>query len=193
MDIINFENLKNFVKIHTSSYDESHDYNHALNVFENSVKITNFENIINPDWNLIAYTAFLHDVCDHKYKSSITKDDLLKFVEDNLGLEKALMVLKIINNISYTQEVKGELEDFEEPFKTYRNIISDADKLEALGEVGLRRCQQFSAARNGNVIEHCHEKLLKLLPNGFIRTDAGKKMALPGHNFILDFCNRNSS
>ena len=82
------------------------------------------------------------------------------------------------------------MEKLEEPYQTYRNIISDADKLEALGEVGLRRCMQFSEAHNGNVIEHCHEKLLKLLPDGFIRTNAGKKLAVPGHEYILNYCNR---
>jgi hypothetical protein len=98
-------------------------------------------------------------------------------------------VLNIIDNISYSEEAKGKLITLQEPYQTYRDIISDADKIEALGEVGLRRCIQFSEAHNGNVIEHCHEKLLKLLPNGFIRTESGKKLAISGHEFILNYVN----
>ena len=189
-EIKNFERVLEFIKIHTSSYDESHDFNHALSVFENCKKIIILEKLHDFDFDLIAYAALLHDVCDHKYKSSISKENLFDFVADNLGMERATHVLSIINNISYSQEVKGKLEKLEEPYQTYRNIISDADKLEALGEVGLRRCMQFSEAHNGNVIEHCHEKLLKLLPDGFIRTNAGKKLAVPGHEYILNYCNR---
>jgi uncharacterized protein len=186
--IINFQKLIDFVKINTSSYDESHDFNHALSVFENCKKIIELEGL-DVDWNMIAYTALLHDVCDHKYTSTITKEDLFRFIEENLGTEKAKHVLNIIDNISYSKEAKGKLITLQEPYQTYRDIISDADKIEALGEVGLRRCIQFSEAHNGNVIEHCHEKLLKLLPNGFIRTESGKKLAISGHEFILNYVN----
>lgn len=187
--VINFEKLIEFVKINTSTYDESHDFNHALSVFENCKKIIELESeiLFEIDWNLIAYTALLHDVCDHKYVSCITKEDLFKFVEENLGSDKATQVLSIIDNISYSKEAKGKLVKLEEPYETYRNIISDADKIEALGEVGLKRCIQFSNAHNGNVVEHCHEKLLRLLPDGFIRTSGGKQLAVAGHEYILNY------
>ena len=187
--IINLKKVIDFVKTNTSSYDESHDFNHALSVFENCQKIVELEGL-DVDWDIIGYSALLHDVCDHKYTSSITKDELFRFIEENLNHEKAKHVLSIIDNVSYSKEAKGKLTTLQEPYQTYRDVISDADKIEALGEVGLRRCIQFSEAHNGNVIEHCHEKLLKLLPNGFIRTKAGKELAKNGHEFILNYVNK---
>lgn len=193
-NILKLNELKEFVKLNTSNYDESHDYQHALNVFENCKKIIELEQIENVDWNIIAYAALLHDVCDHKYESMITKHDLHDFIDKQLQDSfKTEIIMKIINNISYTCEVNGKLEKFNEPYQTYRNIISDADKLEALGEVGLKRCQQYSKFNENNVVKHCHEKLLRLLPNGFIKTNSGRKLALDGHNYILNYCNSFSS
>jgi hypothetical protein len=51
----------------------------------------------------------LHDVCDHKYADeSISMEALTQFVYDSLPEAKATLVLDIINNISYSQEIKGK-------------------------------------------------------------------------------------
>ena len=74
--------------------------------------------------------------------------------------------------------------------------VSDADRLEALGQVGLERCIEFTKARNGivpdDVVTHCHEKLLRLLPENFIKTQLGKSMAVPLHDVIVDYVKLNT-
>jgi len=94
-----------------------------------------------------------------------------------------------------------------------RHCVSDADKIEALGARGLQRCAQYRLERKPlrsvglnddatrhpgaaasscwravvrDVADHCDEKLLRLLPE-FVRTDAGKNLARPGHAFLRDW------
>eukprot|EP01091_Cochliopodium_minus_P002965 TRINITY_DN12797_c0_g1_i2.p1 TRINITY_DN12797_c0_g1~~TRINITY_DN12797_c0_g1_i2.p1 ORF type:complete len:129 (-),score=35.33 TRINITY_DN12797_c0_g1_i2:75-461(-) len=76
-----------------------------------------------------------------------------------------------------------------------RNIVSDADKIEALGLIGLKRCKEYGAHKYkeeqnkeiteslliDHVVTHADEKLLRL-KDFFIRTPFGKLMASPFHN-----------
>ena len=68
-----------------------------------------------------------------------------------------------------------------------RDIVSDADKLDAIGFAGIERCRDFSKSRKPNanddeiecdVVEHMHEKLLKLVDN-YIRTPTAKILGAP--------------
>jgi len=181
------DDLYDFVNKHTIHYDSSHDVNHAIKVTENAYMILQNEY---PDFDteIIIYATMLHDVCDHKYTSSITKEDLEEYIFSKIH-KKAEIVIDIINNISYSREVKGKCKLLPEPYNHYRNIVSDADKLEALGPIGIARCITYTSSRNGNlddVIKHCHEKLL-LLKDNFIRTKTGKVLAEPLHQYIVDY------
>ena len=66
-----------------------------------------------------------------------------------------------------------------------RNVVSDSDKLEALGVVGLERCRHYQLelepelappALYGNVVQHCRDKLFRL-SDEYMRTPAGMKAA----------------
>jgi HD superfamily phosphodiesterase len=79
-----------------------------------------------------------------------------------------------------------------------RDIVSDADKLEAIGVIGIARCkeytrEQYFATHHTHigdeelaklVIQHAEEKLLRL-KSEFIRTAWGKKMAEPLHDEMV--------
>ena len=105
---------------------------------------------------------------------------------DNLNI-----ISKIIRNISWSKEAKGQRELFDEPYQTVLDIVSDADRLEALGKIGIERCEIFTREHGGlvpqDVITHCHEKLLRILPEGFIKTSYGKKLAQPLNQEIIDY------
>lgn len=183
--------LLDFVSIHTSTFDTSHDVHHAVSVYKNAVDIAQHDFPL-MDNKILMYACLLHDVCDHKYEHSISKEDRNKFIEETLNnKEQSKCVIDVIENISYSQEAKGLRKTLEYPNCVYQDIVSDADKLEALGQVGLDRCIAFTLAKGGkvpdDVIEHCHEKLLKLKDN-FIRTNRGKELAEPLHNIILEYC-----
>jgi uncharacterized protein len=137
----------------------------------------------------------LHDVCDHKYTASISKASLAEFIFSELPAEKAKVVIDIINNISFSQEVNDKRVTLAAPYDIYQNIVSDADKLEALGQVGLDRCIIYTKSKGGavpeDVIKHCHEKLL-LLKDNFIKTHTGKQMATDRHVVIKEFVDANA-
>lgn len=186
-----------FVTRSTAEFDDSHDVHHANSVFLNAVKICMAdypELCLERDKRIITYACYLHDVCDHKYKEqSITEAELHEFIHSQLAPDEAQIVIDIINNVSFSKEVKGKRQSLHQP---YLDIVSDADRLEAIGHVGLERCIAFTKAMNKpypeDVITHCHEKLLRLYNEGFIRTYTGKLMARPLHKVISDYVVENS-
>lgn len=191
-----YETVIEFVKEHTKEFDQSHDYKHALIVYDNAMKIMDsfkFEY----DQDILMFASLLHDVCDHKYPNIITLDKLGEFISSHIP-NKTNIVMKIINNISYSKEVAGKREKIDYPYNLYLDAISDADKIEALGKTGINRCETFTRAKGGkipeDVIKHCYEKLLRLYPERFIRTDMGRQIAEPLHEEIIDYVkNMNTS
>lgn len=189
-----------FVRISTLVFDKSHNVEHAICVLRNASKINNSQ--MNDPLELI-FVCLLHDVCDHKYPESISKDELREFIKQTLNNDYADSIIKIIDNISFSKEKKGKCDttNFTDDEVSILQIVRDADRLEAIGKVGIDRCFQFTVAKNpdktkeenlDDVVEHCHEKLLTLLPDGYITTPIGKKMALPLHLEIVEWVEQHS-
>ena len=73
-----------------------------------------------------------------------------------------------------------------------RNVVSDADKIEALGEIGISRCKSYGrhigytdeSESIPRIVEHCEYKLLHL-KDVYIHTEAGKEMVSDGHDYVL--------
>ena len=182
-----------FVKKNTTMFDESHNWIHAIRVAYNSTKILNNKHVL--------YLALLHDVCDHKYPNSIDRSKLTEFIHDNLAEYK--QIDSMIDEISFSKQSKSQrsVSDNIHGVSHSGNILNemndiidavrDGDRLEALGLVGIRRCEQFVISKNGkipdDVITHCYDKLLKLLPCGYITTQKGKEMAKSLHNDIVQY------
>lgn len=191
------ESVSKFVQTHTAHFDKSHDFNHAVAVLENLNRLLLMErfngNNIALDEELLRCVALLHDVCDHKYKSSITKQQLEEFLTTQVGADRSKFGMELIENISYSKQAKGEckIEHFTSEQKLSLDLLRDSDRIEAIGTVGIKRCTQFVLSRGGkvpeDVIQHCHEKLLKLYPDYFIATDSGRLLAEPLHNQIVDY------
>jgi uncharacterized protein len=202
----NQQTLEGIIKlcaILTNDYDESHDINHHVCVFKNSIIIfKTLEEQFPPRMSshylkIIIYVSLLHDTIDHKYPKNLEdkKDILNNFLRKQLEYNY-IIVKWIIDNISYSKEVKnGYPHHDNKDIQLCRDIVSDADKLEAIGEIGIKRCRDFSIASNPLfsddsinklVVEHCNDKLLKLKDN-FIRTAKGKELAQPLHQFLEKF------
>jgi hypothetical protein len=62
--------------------------------------------------------------------------------------------------------------------------------------VGIERCETLVRARGGrvpeDVVKHCHEKLLKLYPDNFIRTKTGRELAVGLHEEIVEYVRKHS-
>ena len=157
------------------------------------------------DVELITYAALLHDVRDHKYPESITKEDMDKFIYESLGKERGDLVNLIIENVSFSKEDKlrkaknGQTISDEVPTDLHPYLIAlrDADRLEAIGQEGIRRCQVFTETHGGkvpeDVVSHCHEKLLRLYNEHFIKTEEGRRLAIPLHEEIVQYVKVNES
>lgn len=179
-----------FVTESTKIFDDSHNVIHAQAVTKTTHEI--MQSFDTPyDEHFVTMIAMLHDVCDHKYPESIKRSDLTDFIKLHMSDEQAKYADLIIDNVSYSKEAKGLREILPEPYNTYLIALSDADRLEAIGKIGIDRCETFTREHGGNVpedvIKHCHEKLLRLLPNGFIKTPYARKLAEPLHQEIVEY------
>lgn len=189
------EPLLNFVVENTKHFDESHNHVHALKVTHNAhVIMKSIKD--NYDKRLLTCVAMLHDVCDHKYPESIPREKLLDFIKLYLSPTIEPIAMKIIDNVSFSKEDRGIQETLPEPYDMYLVALTDADRLEAIGQVGIDRCIEFTISRGGtvpqDVVKHCHDKLLRLLPEFFIKTDLGRQMAISLHDEIYNYVDKNS-
>jgi len=192
-----FASINAFVHNYMSKYDNSHDYAHILRVVSNANRILQAELSRNPcvtyDTTTLFLAALLHDVGDHKYvqagKANLKIVDIL--VERGLGWPLGIAVQKIVDHVSYSHEIRepvitaGVLAAYPE-----LAIVQDADRLDAIGAVGIGRCFSFGAAKMPDqpmdrAIEHFEEKLFKL--EGMMKTETGKQMARQRTEVLRDF------
>ena len=166
-----------FVKNSTQIFDDSHNWEHALCVARNSTFIRNTKRTL--------HLALLHDVCDHKYTNSIPRCALTEFI--TIYLTEYAPIDPLIERVSYTYSKKNP----DDPYDADLEAVRDGDRMEALKQVGVHRCIKVTTLRGGKVPEdviiHCYDKLLRLLPEKYIRSDIGRKMAVDGHNVIVKY------
>ena len=206
--------IKLFVKNICEGRDETHGYEHMNKVYKNS-KIIFMEtykfNHINEICNsyqdlyiLVITSALLHDVYDHKYdKDGNLKIKCNQFLNKYFSKNMIDDINIVIDNISFSKQNKSMLNGTFIGFDKLltnnqfivRNIVSDADKLEAIGKEGIIRCENYVKELYPNitenelkvkVINHINEKLIRLYRE-FIVTEIGLKMALPLQKEMLDY------
>lgn len=181
-----------------------HDYSHALRVMHNAEQISQSEG---GNIELIQAAALLHDVSDEKFSNGNTIIGL-KLTEKILKKAKfktpeITKIIDIIHNISY----KGGFNISGVP-SIECAIVQDADRLDAIGAIGIARAfhyggyknrelynpeiepQDFANAdeyrkSNGPTLNHFYEKLLKL--KYLMNTPTAKEMAEPRHQFLEQF------
>ena len=202
MDTTLWKTLSDQVQQICQGRDPSHGWEHMKRVATNALIIAqDYQDI---DINMVLAVAWLHDVADHKYDKDGKLQDRLKEVVTIVfnKSDDQQLCLNIIARISFSKEVQAQKDgNFKEWHQILgdkgmmiRNIVSDADKLEALGLEGFQRCKIYTEecylTKNGqhisreelkkNVINHANEKLLRL-KDEFIKTTKGKELAAPLH------------
>ncbi|KAK7427842.1 hypothetical protein QQZ08_005615 [Neonectria magnoliae] len=169
-----------YVEGYMANYDASHDFNHILRVLRLSHHIQSHT----PDTSrpLVTLAALLHDVGDRKYLQP--GDDASSMVSTylrSLGVPEALAatVQTICLGVSYSSETKDPARVLalvaEHPELA---VVQDADRLDAIGAVGIARTFAFGGAKGRtleNTMEHFDEKLLLL--EGMMKTDEGRRLA----------------
>ena len=204
------------MQTHMHAHDPSHNPAHVHRVVALAQSILAAERALHPeipyDSTTVTLAAILHDINDRKYASSATNastDPDSSPVRDVLlangaAREMAERVDVITAHVSYSTERKnpGVVERLvkEEGYPELA-VVQDADRLDALGAVGVGRCFTYlgaSVVRDNmrrrevdgdakgededenmpgldGAIKHFHEKLEKL--EGMMKTETGKKMA----------------
>lgn len=172
--------VTDYVREYMSHYDGSHDFNHIQRV----VHLAHLIQASEPATSLpiVTLAALLHDVGDKKYlKPGEDSSRLVSTVLTNLGAPAPVAdkVQTICLGVSFSSEVKDPSRVLalvaEHPELA---VVQDADRLDALGAVGIGRTFAFGGARNRSLddtIDHFAEKLVKL--EGMMKTDLGRQMA----------------
>lgn len=202
MDYIN-QTIR-YVKQELAGAEAGHDWFHIERVYKNALQILQDEPA---NQEVVILGALLHDIADSKFHNGnedIGPEKACAFMT-SIGIDEEVKnhVVKIIQNISF----KGG--NFQQQFSSLElNIVQDADRLDALGAIGVARAFHFGGFHNriiydpmekprmdmskeeykkhiGTTINHFDEKLLRL--KDMMNTPAGKKIAEHRHQFMKQF------
>lgn len=199
------EATKNYVRTTLKDAEGGHDWFHILRVYNNSKLIAKNEDV---DELVVVLGALLHDIADSKFNDGddtigpkIAREFLFKHNVDSLVIEH---VIKIIENISFNKSLeKGK--KFKSP---ELDVIQDADRLDAIGAIGIARCFNYGGFKNRTLfdpsikpnldmtkeeykkskaptINHFYEKLLLL--SDTMNTKTGKRIAKQRHQFMEQY------
>ena len=198
------ENTISFAKQELQNAERDHDWFHIARLYNNALNISKEENC---DETIVALGALLHDIADSKFHNgdeTVGPRVAREFLESqNTSEEIIIHVINIIENISF----KGG--NFERKFSSIElDIVQDADRLDAIGAIGIARCFNYGGFKNrplynpeiavnmnmtkeeyknsaSPTINHFHEKLLLLKDK--MNTKSGKKIAEERHNYMEGF------
>lgn len=168
-----------------------HDWWHIDQVRKHALKIAQAEK--DSDQFIVEMAALLHDIADHKAHNGdyeigekTAREWLSQFDLDEQQINE---IAEIVGNISFS---KGG-----EPMHTKEGmIVQDADRLEALGAIGVARCFAYGGNKQRLIydplgrdqstsIQHFYDKLLKV--KDFMNTEMGSRLAKERHQFLESF------
>ena len=176
------EKVRQFVLSEMEKNDAAHDTDHILRV----VALTKRLCLAHPQANAFRaeLLAWLHDMNDDKLASNVGSDRVSGFLR---GIGAAAGDIRFISEalpyISYRKHPKLSADI---PLEI--RIVQDADRIDAIGAVGIARTFAFGGAKNRGLddsLTHFDEKLLLLYD--LLSTDEAKRIALPRHEFLKAF------
>lgn len=196
-----------FVKKELENAEGGHDWFHIERVYKNASLIAKRETC---DILIVQLGALLHDIADSKFHDgdeTVGPKKARMFLESKNVPEKTIThVVNIIENISF----KGGHEA--KKFSSIElDIVQDADRLDAIGAIGIARTFNYGGFKNRAIynpeiepnlnmskeeyknsnaptINHFYEKLLLLKDK--MNTNTGKEIAAQRHDFMELFLNQ---
>lgn len=199
------ETTKIFVQSKLATAEGGHDWFHTERVFKNALLISKNENV---DELVVALAALLHDIADSKFNDGdetvgpVTARQFL--FEQNVDGKVIDHVVAIIENMSF----KNSFDKGKNFTSLELQVVQDADRLDAIGAIGIARCFNYGGFKNRAIynpeiepklnmtkseyknsdaptINHFYEKLLLLKDK--MNTKTGKQIAAKRHNYINGF------
>ena len=193
-----------YVKQELKNAEGGHDWWHIERVWKSAKHIAKTEQV---DLLVVELSALLHDIADSKFHDgdeSIGPQKARAFLH-TLEIEDNVInhVIRIIENISF----KGG-KDAQTFQSTELDVVQDADRLDALGAIGIARTFNYGGFKNREIynptipsnlnmtkeeykkstapsINHFYEKLLLL--QELMNTATGKAMAAKRHQFMESY------
>lgn len=193
-----------FVKQRLATEGTGHDWWHAVRVINIAKRIHESEG---GEWFIIQLTLLLHDVGDRKV--ILKEDDDYTIAENfltemNVDQKRVTTIMNIIKTMSYSKSFDNVENDNSIEFQ----IVQDADRLDAMGAIGIARAFAFGGSRsrllydpefeiknfssseeyknsNSSTLHHFYEKLL-LLKDG-LNTDAARIIAEERDAYMRQF------
>lgn len=181
-------------------FDASHDFSHIERVIKNAQAIAVTEPAAMQ--STVHLAALLHDIDDVKYKSdeNPTAQEILEI--NGASTEVIADVLACIESVSFSGGNEQEITSIEGA------ILRDADRLDAIGAIGIARTFAFGGAKGRRLYDrdeivrsemseeeyrkrgtasltHFYEKLLLL--KDLMVTKEGKRLAKERHQFLVEF------
>lgn len=181
--------------------DPAHDISHVQRVVQNTIRLTREEN---GNAAVTVPAAWLHDCV------SVAKDSPLRAQASKLAATEAIRFLESIN---YPSELLPQIHHAIEAHSFSANIetntldariVQDADRLEAVGAIGITRCfltggslgttlyepsDPFAENRDPDdrryTLDHFYCKLLGLMET--MKTEAGKAEAIKRTEYMRGF------
>ncbi|XP_030441222.1 uncharacterized protein LOC115663358 [Syzygium oleosum] len=195
---------------HMKGNDSSHDAWHVFRVRDLALSLAREEGLASrPDsMEIVELAALLHDIGDYKYLRDPSEEKIVENFLEEQGVEesKKIKILRIVRGMGFKNEIKGLAEN--EVFPEF-GVVQDADRLDAIGAIGIARCFTFGGSRNRvlhdpaiqprsdlsqecymkkeeqTTLNHFYEKLLKL--KDLMKTKAGQRRAEKRHKFMLEY------
>ncbi len=173
---------------HFFEREGTHGFSHVERVFNLCLHIGKEEGA---DLEVLALAALLHDVA--RPLESAGK------VEDHAA-EGSRIARHFLRSIGYSEEkVEAVAHAIEahrfsrgpEPETLEAKILSDADKLDAIGAIGVARVFMYSGEHGRSIedsLAHFEEKILKL--RDLMYTKTAKRLAEERHRFTVEFIER---
>jgi uncharacterized protein len=184
------ETVEAIVKERLEGQAAGHGFDHVLRVLASARAI---QAEAGGDLRIIELAALLHDVGDAKFHQGVERSaEFAQEILAGLGASEEIIshVAHIVDNISFRKGVDAEQLTLE------GKIVQDADRLDALGAIGIVRTIEYGAAfgqpfysndpeckKTG--VAHFHEKLFKL--RLLMNTDAGRRLAEARESFMIQF------
>ena len=198
-------NTIDFVKETLEGAEGGHDWFHIERVYKNALLISENEKV---DRFTVQLGALLHDIADAKFYNG----------DESIGPKKAREFLKKqyvdediiihIENIILFISYKSSLDTSKKFTSPELDVIQDADRLDAIGAIGIARCFNYGGFKNRSLydpaiepnlemtkeqykkstaptINHFYEKLLLLKDK--MNTKTGQLLAKDRHRYMEGF------
>ncbi len=203
------EQTISFVKETLIGAEGGHDWFHTHRVFLNAQSISKTEKV---NLLIISLGALLHDIADAKFHDGdegVGPKVAIEFLSSiNVDQKVIDHVVLIIENISFKSSLDDKTNGHERFNSLELQVIQDADRLDAIGAIGIARAFNYGGFKNRQLhnpeilpnlnmskaeykkstaptINHFYEKLLLLKDQ--MNTATGKRLAQQRHQFMLDY------